>query len=83
MRLGAEPQGAVAMRVEQRLLAQPVAGDQQPAAPAVPEREGEHAAQPVDAVVAEVLVEVDDHLGVAAGAEPVPAPARAPTRSSR
>src|SRR5258708_31648584 len=44
-----------------------------PPAAAVPEREGEHAAQVLDAGVAVVLVEVDDDLGVGVRGEAVPA----------
>ena len=49
--------------------AEPVAGQQQPAARAVPDREGEHAAQPLDQPLPFVLVKVDDHFGVALSAE--------------
>src|SRR5688500_8909046 len=59
------------MGVEERLLPDAVAGHEQPAATAVPEREGEHAAQAVHAVIAQFLVEVDDHLRVASGGEAV------------
>ena len=50
----------------QRLDTDPVSRQQQLPATTVPEREGEHAAQVVDAVETEVLVQVQDDLGVAA-----------------
>ena len=55
--------------VEERLLADAVAGDRQLPAAGVPEREGEHAVEAADAVDAVLLVEVDDDLGVALGGE--------------
>jgi hypothetical protein len=75
-RLGAEPQRPVAMRPVQRLLAHPVAGEQQLAATGVPEREGEEPAQALDAARAELLVEVQHDLGVAGAAEGVAAGAQ-------
>ena len=58
-------------RVVQRLHPEPVAREQQPLPLRVPEREREHPAEVLDAVVAVLLVEVHDHLGVAARGEPV------------
>ena len=76
LELGAEEQRAVGQhRVVQRLHAQPVARHEQRLAVPVVEREGEHAAEAVDAALAPRLPGVDDHLGVAAGVEHV---ARAP-----
>ena len=72
--LRGEREGAVAMRVEQRLLAEAVARDQQAPAAAVPEREGEHAVQVLHAVDPVLLVEVHDHLRVALGREAVAGP---------
>ena len=60
----------VSAQVE-RLDAEPVAREHQPAARGVPEREREHASQRRDEVGALLLIEVDDHLGVAARAEAV------------
>ena len=57
----------------QRLHADPIARQQQTSAAAVPEREGEHPAQVVDAVWAVLLVQVQDDLGVAARAKAVAA----------
>src|SRR5215211_2210324 len=69
LRLRAEPEAPIAGCVEEGLLADPVAGQEQPSAAAVPDCEGEHAPQVVDAAVPELLVEVDDHLGVGSGRE--------------
>src|SRR2546425_1124360 len=63
--LRCEEQHAVAAPVVQRFLAEPIAGEQQPAPPGVPEREREHAAQVLDAEVTVTLVGGQDHLGVA------------------
>ena len=59
------------LHVEQRLLAQMVPGHEQPAGRVVPDREGEHAAQPVKAGLAQFLVEMQHHLGVGFGGEPM------------
>ena len=58
---------------EQRLLAEAVARQQQAAAALVPEGEREHAVERVHELRAVLLVEVDEHLGVRAAAEGVPA----------
>src|SRR5262245_15926279 len=50
--------------VVQGLDAEPVTRDHEPPPPAVPDRVGEHPAQPLDALRAELLVEVDNRLGV-------------------
>ena len=50
----------------QRLDTDPVSRQQQLSTTAVPEREGEHTSQVVDAVDAELLVQVQDDLGIAA-----------------
>ena len=70
---GAEHESAAAVGVVQRLDAQPVACQQQPLPPDVPERECEHAAQLADTIVAGVLVQVDDRFRVAVGGERVTA----------
>ena len=64
--LGAEDQAVVADGPVERLDAEPVAREQQPPARGVPDGEREHAAEAVHAVVAPLLVRVDDRLGVAA-----------------
>jgi hypothetical protein len=71
--LRGEAEDAVPLGIEERLLAEPIAGHQEPAATRVPEGEGEHALELPDAVGAELLVEVDDHLGVAVRPERVAA----------
>ncbi len=62
--LGGEPEPSPPLGVEQGLLAYAVARQQEAPPAPVPEREREHPAQRLDAGVAELLVEVDDHLGV-------------------
>src|SRR5215468_2250900 len=69
LELRGEHEAAADDRVVERLDAEPVAGNQDEAAPRVPYREGEHAAQPLDAALAEILVEVRDDLGVAGRAQ--------------
>jgi hypothetical protein len=55
----------IEQRVMERLHAQPVAGEEERFAIAIPEREGEHSAEAPDAVGAPRLPRVDDHFGVA------------------
>ena len=64
------PPSAV-LAVEQRLDAEAVARENEPAGAAVPQRYREHAAQPLGEAVAVLLEEVHDHLGVAARPEAV------------
>src|SRR5690606_5830159 len=78
--LGGEHEPVARLGVVERLDAEPVAGQEQPAPRPVPQREGEHPPQPVDAAVAVVLVEVRHDLGVALGAQAV---AGAPERLGR
>ena len=59
--------------VVERLDPEAVAGQQQPPLALVPEGDREHPPQPLDEAVAVLLVEVDQHLGVAVGREAVPA----------
>ncbi len=68
-----EQQLAVVLVQEQRLLAETVARDQQAAGALIPEGEGEHALQRVHHRLAVLLVEVHQHLGVAAGRKAVAA----------
>ena len=63
---------AIELGVDQGLYAQTVAAQQQLAALAVPKGEGEHADQPGDAPGARAPEQVEQHLGVAGGAETVP-----------
>ncbi len=69
--LRAEDERAGRLRVEQGLLADPVARQEQLLLALVPDGEGEHAAQVLRRVRAPLLVGVDDGLGVAVGAEAV------------
>jgi hypothetical protein len=63
--LGAEAEARVGPRVVERLDAEPVTGEQQAAPAPVPQREGEHPAEPLHAALAHLLVQVKDGLGVA------------------
>ncbi len=58
----------------QRLDAEPVAAEEDPAAVALDDREGEHPLQVVDEAVAPVVVGLEEHLGVAVGEEAVAVP---------
>jgi hypothetical protein len=60
--------------VEEGLDAEAVAGREQGPVGCVPEHQGELTAKPVQAVSAEVLVEMEGDLAVGAGAETVPVP---------
>ena len=75
-RQGAELRGeaklAVFVPVVERLDAEAVARQDQPPLAPVPDRHGEHAAQARGEVESVLLVEVDDHLGVAVAREAVP-----------
>ena len=55
-----------------RFLAHPVAGQQKSLFALVPERESEHAPKMLDTVVSMLLVEVENHLAIAARLEDVP-----------
>ena len=74
LHLGGEVERALVPGEEQRLDAEPVAGGEEPLLRLVPEHEGVLAAQLVEAVRAQVLVEVERDLAVGAGAEPVSRP---------
>ena len=63
-----EQQPAAGYRPVERLDAEAIAREQQPAARGVPDGEGEHAAQVLDAGVAPLLVGVDDRFRVGARA---------------
>ena len=66
--LRSEQQPVAGRRPVERLDAEAIAHEQQPAARRVPDREREHAAQVLDAAVAPLFVGVDDGLGVRPGA---------------
>ncbi len=57
--------------VEERLLTDPVPREYQSVKVAIPDREGEHAAQLFDAALTFLLVEMDDYFRVASGREDV------------
>ncbi len=61
-------------RVVERLHAEPIAHEQQPAVRLVPQREREHPAEAIHRAVAPLLVCVDDHFGVRLRAEAVAEP---------
>src|SRR5262249_9527191 len=69
LRLGGEEQSSGRAGVVQRLLAHPVAGEHQTLRGCVPQGEPEHALELVDELEPVLLVEMRDHLGVAAGPE--------------
>ena len=62
--LGREEQPIAIARPVERLDPEAIASDEQTAPARIPDREREHAAEVVDAVVAPLLVGVDDALGV-------------------
>lgn len=58
--------------IVERLFAEAVAGQQQAPPPEVEHRQGEHSAEPIEELLAPLLVSVDERLGVAVvGFEPV------------
>ena len=72
--LGCERDLAVGLAVVERLDPVRIASEHQPPALRVPERDREHPAQPLGEALAVLLVQVHEHLGVAARREPVPGP---------
>ncbi len=74
LQLGGEGERPVRDAVVEGLDPEAVAGEQQAPLPGVPERDREHAPQPLEEAVAVLLVEMDEDLGVAVGGEPVPEP---------
>ena len=72
LQLAGEDQAPAIVAIDQRLLAQPVAGQDQRAAGCVPDRQREHPAQQREHPRSLVLVEVNEDLGVAAGAQVCP-----------
>src|SRR6266542_4594825 len=69
--LGGEEQEPVSVAVIERLLAQAIPREEQPPAAPVPDGEGEHPTQMIDARLAERLVGAKQHLAVAACPEAV------------
>ena len=83
LQLRGEDQGAVGqLGVEERLHAEPVAGEEQRVLGGVVEGEGEHAVEPREAVRPPLPPGGEDHLGVALGAEAWPL-ASSSARTSR
>src|ERR1700674_901567 len=86
MKVGIDPrvgENGLDFRPEQKALgaetiikwldAQPIAGDEQALLPRVPNSEGKHAPQMVDAVLSVLFIEVNDGFGVTVGAIPMAA----------
>ena len=71
-----EHEPPVALRVVEGLFPHPIAGGEERLALGVPQDEGEHPVEMGEAIRAELLPGVDDHLGVGAGGEAVPARAQ-------
>ncbi len=71
--LAGEQQPAGLVAIDQRLLAQAVAGQEQQAALGVPEGEGEHAVQQADHFRAFIFIEMDEGFRVALRLEAMPA----------
>ncbi len=69
----AEPDAVGEHGVVQRLLAEAVAGQQQAALAGIPDGKGEHAPKPLEALHALLFVQVNQRLGIAGGAELMPA----------
>ena len=65
LQLAGEEQPAGLVAIDQRLLAQPIAGQEEKAALGVPEGEGEHAVQQADHFRAFILVEMDEGFRIA------------------
>src|SRR6185295_17894666 len=70
--LGREQKAAVRGRVIERLLAKAIARREERPARLVPERKREHAVEAGDTVGAELLIEMNDRLGVRARSESMP-----------
>ena len=71
---GEEEPAAGALGVDQRLLADAVAGDEEPPLLAIPDREGEHPPQLLHAALPHLLIEGQHHLRVRLRLEAVPSP---------
>ena len=56
-------------RVVERLDAEPISGQKEATAPAVPDGEGEHAVESLDASLPPLVVGMDDDLGIGVGVE--------------
>ena len=69
LQLAGEQQPAGLVPINERLLSQPIAGEDQLLPLGVPKGQGEHAVQMRDELRPFLLVEVDDGLGIAMGAK--------------
>src|SRR5439155_534712 len=69
--LGGERQADALRSVVERLDPEAVARQDEPTLPTIPDRDSEHAPQPLGKSVAQLLVEVHEHLRVALRAEPM------------
>jgi len=69
---GGEDQPFLIPRVVERLDAESIACDEQATSGAIPDREGEHAPEAVDALRAQLLVEIQDDFRISVGAKAVP-----------
>src|SRR6185312_17172355 len=74
LELAGEDEAIGLLAIEQRLLAEAIAPEQQRARLGVPQRDPEHAVEPREDAVAPRLVAVDDDLGVRVRVEAVPEP---------
>jgi hypothetical protein len=72
LRFRAEQRPAVVRVVVERLHAEPVAGQEEPLGPAVPDAEGVHPVEPLDALLTPLQVGPQHHFGVRPGGEGVP-----------
>ena len=82
LELGSKPQPPAGFRIQQRLLAEPIARQHQPLAAIVPQREREHAVELAHELVAQLLVEMHEDLGVALRREACGRRASSRSRSS-
>src|SRR5438094_1780086 len=71
LELGREQKPPGSFRVIERLDSHAISGERQRPLPAIPDGEREHSPEEPDAIRSPLLVEVDDDLGVARGAERV------------
>ena len=69
--LGSENYLTLGDTIVQRLFTHPVAGEKQGIVSAIPEGEGEHAVERVQATRAALFIEMHDHFRVRMGAKPV------------
>ncbi len=73
LQLGAEDDAIFRGGVENRLLADAIAGEQKLALARIPKRDGKHAAQAAETILAVFFVEMNDGFGVGMRGEFMPA----------